>query len=401
MPLSPIQKELFLKKINELPVGALKKKIDENELTMEECVDAGLSQTTVDEIRSMAELEIQKKKQDQEDAANYEKINNDELRISEIRDMILEGGVTEAGLIEHTKIDENLLHKIKNYVFSVRQPDINRNPIKKGYTDIFFFGQSGSGKSCVLASLFNYGENEGYFVDDPHSIEGTNYKNDIVASLRKGIVPAATTAVDKKVTYITTELHHKKTDDINLLNIFEMSGEFFTEAARNPDLWEDGVDAHGYLSNKNKKLLFFVIDFSVHIDPDEVSTQEASFNLFLSQLEDYNNCLSNTYCIYILINKSDLFPKEELSKYGNDSRKQYAKDFFTENYKSFYTNLKAKQENNGFELRYLHFSLGNFMFRNTYLTEINYECPKQLMSTIGYQAGRKKSGSFIDKMFDI
>ena len=32
---------------------------------------------------------------------------------------------------------------------------------------------------------------EGYLVDDPHSIKGINYKNDIVSTLRNGVLPAA------------------------------------------------------------------------------------------------------------------------------------------------------------------------------------------------------------------
>ena len=399
MSLSPIQKEAILRNINKVPVDSLKRKIDNNELTLEECIENGLSQTTVDEIHFIASSELEAERQFEEDAAFYEKINNDELIIQEIKAAIFEGRVTEEGLKSNTIIDETLLYKIKNYEDSFRQPEINEEPTKKGYTDIFFFGRSGSGKSCVLASLFHYGEKEGYLVDDPHSIKGINYKNDIVTTLRNGVLPAATSADEGRVTYITTELHHKDTDDINLLNIIEMSGEFFTAAAKDPSMWANGVDAHGYLSNSNKKLLFFVIDFEIHIDPHKVSTQEASFNLMLSQLDNYNKCLKNTYCIYIIVNKSDLFPADELLEYNND-RSQYAKNFFTENYKSFYTNLKNKQDKNGFELRYLHYSLGNFMFKNSYLSEINYECPKQLIKTIQHQAGRKKSGGWFDNMFD-
>ena len=46
-------------------------------------------------------------------------------------------------------IDGRLLYKIKNSEDSFRQPEINEEPTKKGYTDIFFFGRSGS-KSCVF-----------------------------------------------------------------------------------------------------------------------------------------------------------------------------------------------------------------------------------------------------------
>ena len=36
----------------------------------------------------------------------------------------------------------------------------------------------------------------------------------------------------------------------------------------------------------------------------------------------------------------------------------------------FLYEFKNKQDKNGFELRYLHYSLGNFMFRNSYLSEM-------------------------------
>jgi len=71
-----------------------------------------------------------------------------------------------------------------------------------------------------------------------------------------------------------------------------------------------------------------------------------------------------------------------------------------ENYKGFYTNLKSKQEKNGFALRSLHFSLGNFIFNNSYLTEMNQECPEQLIESISKQSSRRKSKGWFNKMFE-
>ena len=76
-----------------------------------------------------------------------------------------------------------------------------------------------------------------------------------------------------------------------------MSGEFFT-IAKDPSMWNNGVDLM-VTYNSNKKLLFFVIDFEVHIDRHKVSTQEISFNLMLSQLDNYNKCLK-IHIVYIL-----------------------------------------------------------------------------------------------------
>ena len=176
------------------------------------------------------------------------------------------------------------------------------------------------------------------------------------------------------------------------LNFIEMSAEFFTAAAKNPTVWGDGIDAHFYFTHPNKKLFFFVIDFEIHIDKAKVSTQEASFNLMLSQLD--KKCLKNTYCIYIIVNKSDKFPPE-----ADVNKDAYAQAFFMDNFPSFYTNLKVKKEENGFELMSMHFSLGEFIFNNSYLTQFNNECPSNLISSISKQVSRRKGGGWFSRIF--
>ena len=54
------KRKLNFKKYNKVPVDSLKNKIDNNELTLEECIENGLSQDTVDEIHFHAELERNK-----------------------------------------------------------------------------------------------------------------------------------------------------------------------------------------------------------------------------------------------------------------------------------------------------------------------------------------------------
>ena len=400
MALTSIQKEAFLRRINEIPVASLKNKIDNNELTLDECIEHGLEESKIEELSFLKEEEEQQQQQFEEDAEFYSKINDDEIVIQEIQRAIIDGRVTEEGLLENTIIDENLLKRIKSYSKENHPSQHNDLDLKNGYTDVFFFGQSGSGKSCVLASFFNYGENQRYLIDDPHSINGINYKNLLVRELRNGILPHATQASVDAVTYITTELHKVDSEDgtknINPLNIIEMSGEFFSSAAQDPTVWENAIDAHGYLSNSNKKLLFFIVDYHQHTEDSysNHATQDQDFNLILSQLDNYKKCLKNTYCVYIIVNKSDLFPED------CGDKNLYAKQFFQENYRGFYTNLQAKQEKNGFELRSLHFSLGNFIFNNSYLTEMNQECPEKLIESISKQASRRKSKGWFNKMFE-
>ena len=393
MPLTPNQKEAILKNINNIPVKSILSLIEEKEeLTLEECMEHGLEASKIEELNLLKEEDAVIAERVQEDSAFYEKINNDEVIIQQIQGALFDGRVTDEGLLENTIIDAGLLKRIKQYSKQTHPSQHNDLPLKKGYTDIFFFGKSGSGKSCVLASLFNYAENEGYFIDDTHAINGINYKNLLVRELQNGILPDATEASVDAVTYITTELH--KNGEINPLNIIEMSGEFFSNAAKDPTVWENSIDAHGYLSNSNKKLLFFVVDYKQYTDGEdpENSTQSQDFNLILSQLDLYEKALNNTYCIYIVVNKSDKFPE------GIADENEFAKEFFMENFKGVYTNLKVKQEKNGFQLRLIHFSVGNFIFNNSYLSQMNTECPSKLIESISKQASRKKSRGWL-KMF--
>jgi hypothetical protein len=156
-----------------------------------------------------------------------------------------------------------------------------------------------------------------------------------------------------------------------------MSGEFFQNAARNPDSMEDSIDAHGYLSGSNKKLLFFIVDYDMYSEGNNKRVQSQDFQLILQHLDKYKKALKNTLSIYIIVNKADKFPEDVVDKAN------YALDFFTKNFRSVYTALKSKQEKHNFELVSIPFSLGSFMFNNSYLSDINQEWPKKLIDSIG------------------
>ena len=331
--LTPLQKEALLRGINTIPVNLIKKKIDSSELSLDECIENGLDSLKVEEIQLLEITEEATKKKMEEDQAFYDKINNDEIIIQKIQEALIDGRVTEEGLLKNTEIDERLLKRIIKYSKQFHPSENNDVPLLDG-TDIFFFGKSGSGKSCVLASIFNYAEEEGLFIDNPVSIKGITYKNLLVRELNNGILPDATEATEDAVTYITTELHLD--GEINPLNFIEMSGEFFSRAAEDPSYWEHSIDAHGYLSNPNKKLLFFIVDYNMYTDGESSSeaTQSQDFNLILSQLDLYEKALKNTYCIYIVVNKSDKFPPEATA-----DKNTFAKNFFMDNFKGVYTNL--------------------------------------------------------------
>lgn len=390
--LTALQKEALLRGINKIPVNLIKKKIDNLELTLDECIEHGLDLSKVEEIQTIKIQQEEIKEKLAEDKEFYDRINNDEIIIQEIQRALNDGRVTEDGLMNNTEINDDLLRRIKSYKKQFHPSENNDVPLVDG-TDIFFFGKSKSGKSCVLASIFNYAEVEGLFIDNPVSINGINYKNVIVRELQNGILPDSTEATEDAVTYITTELH--KDGEVNPLNFIEMSGEFFSKAAENPDEWDKSIDAHGYLSNSNKKLLFFIVDYQMYSEGEDTSgaTQSQDFNLILSQLDNYEKALKNTNCIYIIVNKSDKFPPNVTDK------DKFAKEFFMNNFRAVYTNLKAKQDKYNFELRSFDFSVGNFVFNNSYLKEMNYECPRSVLNSIAKQSRRNSKKGWLGSMF--
>lgn len=385
-----VQKEAFLRRCNELPIHVLKKQIDEQEISLDEFIENGLETSKVEEIQAL-EIKIkEEERKKEEDQAFYDQINNDEKAIDEIQHAIRTGEVTEQGLLDNTEIDKRLLKRIKGYSQILNSPENNNVPLGPG-TDIFFFGRSGSGKTCVLASVFNYAEEQGLFIDNTTSMKGINYKNLLVNELNNGVLPDATPASKDAVTYISTTLIDQDADgnptgEESPLNFIEMSGEFFQKAAKDPDSMEDSIDAHGYLSGSNKKLLFFIVDYDMCSEGNNKRVQSQDFQLILQHLDKYKKALKNTLSIYIIVNKADKFPEDVVDK------ADYALDFFMKNFKSVYTALKSKREKYNFELVSLPFSLGRFRFNNSYLHAINQEWPKKLIDSIGKHSsfGKKK-----------
>ena len=389
-PLTPLHKQAFLRRSNELTEEMLIKLIDAAEISLDEFIEHGLDTSKVEEIQALRRKGAEIKKQMEEDQAFYDLINNDEKAIDEIQHALRSGEVTDQGLLNNTIIDENLLKRIKGFSQVLNSPENNNVPLGAG-TDIFFFGRSGSGKTCVLASVFNYAEDNGLFMDNTNSMKGINYKNLLVNELNNGVLPDATPASKDAVTYISTTLMEQDADgnptgEESPLNFIEMSGEFFQKAAKDPDSFKDSIDAHGYLSGPNKKLLFFIVDYDICSEGNNKRVQSQDFQLILQHLDKYRKALKNTLSIYIIVNKADKFPEDVVDK------DDFALEFFMKNFKSVYTTLNSKREKYKFELISLPFSLGSFLFNNSYLSSINQEWPKKLIHSIGKHSsfGKKK-----------
>ena len=398
---TPLQKEAILREINKIPVKSLIGLIKNGDFNLDKYIEHDLDSNKVEEIKK--ELKIIEGGLDKKELAKkiYKKINDDKMIVQHIQRHLLNNDVTEEGLIENCdQIDENILEKIKRYEGPSISSENNKDPLQFG-TDIFFYGKSSSGKTCVLASIFSYANKKGILIDNyKASIQGHKYKDIIVKELENGILPRRTNATIDAVTYISTTL--KVNDNDHPLNFVEMSGEFFSDAALEFDGLDGSIDAHGYLSSKNKKIFFFVIDYQMHKDGElgKGKTQEQEFNAILSLLDDYENALDNTHCIYIIINKSDKFPSD------CGDKNEFAKKYFIKNFASVNTNLQDKKARRKHKLdpknpwlRVQHYSIGDFIFNNSYLINQNDECPQRIINSISKHTDKDRKDGFLDKLF--
>ena len=402
------EKKIILEIINDIPVdgeGGLIEFIKREEMTLVEMKEAGLQNTKIEQINEVFEEENREAKRKEEEKRKeidkeneLEKIKNGEYTVGQIKKFIDEGSLEKTDLVETIKMQEDHYERIKN--FSKRPTQFNSwadlPPLEKNRTDIYFLGQPGSGKSCILASLFFHSNQEGLIIDNNLNPKGNQYRFQLAEEIEFGVLPDSTLAdVEKGVNYMPVDLaesidHKGNINNIHPLNFVEMSGELF-DKAHEEGAGGKNIGAKGYLSNNNKKLIFFVIDYDQHKQRQEgkiaSSAQSSKFQNVLSYLDD-SGILKKTDGIYLLISKADLFPK-------GVNRTDYAEEFLKNNYKGFYNNckiLKNKHKDN-FELTLYPFSLGKVLYKNL-LVEFDKTPPNDLMQYIYDNSFVKKEKSW-------
>jgi hypothetical protein len=378
--------DLFYFNINNHDIDVLISKIKSGnpEYSLDKMIEKGLSPDRLkivrDRLKEIEEIDIittneAARKQQVVDFCN--RIYNDEIGLDEIKIKIQNGFFTMEEIDKYfneSLLSNDILDKIKYFIFNKKEilfyewkdlPQIQANR-----TDVYFFGQPQSGKSCILANFFSYLHKKGLLIENPHCLIGTKYKNTIYNEFNLGFLPPSTLDVADGVNYIPFELLNPKTENReHPLNLIEMSGELFNKAA-DEGINNDNLNSKQYLSNNNRKIIFFVIDYDKHIknkqNPDGSAPQEPKMVLTLALLEQFGT-FNQTDEVIILVSKADLFPE-------NQDPLIFSSDFIEDNYATFLSNLKRfkKQYKEEFKIKIFPFSIGKLMLKKTYVYEPNY-----------------------------
>lgn len=375
-----LEKLQILLTINKMNLNDLIDFVKSGDILVEEMVENGLNPATVSQIEDHFKKEKQRMLTEEDMIATCRLIESGEVNAIRVRDMLLEGSVTEDLLLKHTSLSQDMIARIRNYQ-KQPTPFLNWNdlpPLKSGYTDLYFLGQPGSGKSCILASIFHYLNQHGMIIDNVHNLQGIIYRNQLIDEMSYGILPDSTAA--EGVNYIPIELQNQDPQfkgKKHPLNFIEMSGELFDRAYKG-GISDNSIAARNYLSNTNRKLLYLILDYHQHEKSKTISmgtSQSNKLQAVLALLDQYGT-LDYTDGIYIVVTKSDLFP------YGVNP-KEYAKNFVLDNFKGLITNCKNLQEKhrNKFKLIVYPYSIGDVRFQNM-LVNINPESPRMVVQDI-------------------
>lgn len=274
---------------------------------------------------------------------------------------LLEVGIPESIVNTISDFDKNLV----NPVLSLGEQPTS---LPSGFTEVYFWGVAGSGKTTALAALLSTASSKGY--SELAQGDGYNYMVQLqnLFSNPISVLPGSTTT--DKTQHLGFTLKRANETMARSVSLIELSGEifqcFFYKIANLPfpspshqqtfDLLTE------YLDSENPKIHFFFIDYDFKNTPDSSGYRQSDYlNAAATYFKDNNIFKDKTEAIYVVVTKSDLM------KCDKAERIQYIKDYLSSNnYQAFVNALRSRCiENsiNGKRLLGIDFSLGQIYFR--------------------------------------
>lgn len=182
---------------------------------------------------------------------------------------------------------------------------------EEGNTDIYFFGVSGSGKTCVLSGLMSLTGQLGFRFDPKGPGGGGNYAMELRNYARTSMLPPQT---DQQYIQVIDGQINDEDGNVQKIAFIEMSGEKTAEFAAmdNHESFDDlGPGAASLLSNDNNKVLFFVIDptnekiIEMGLGSQQWVMQSDVLNCVSALLSRNPVLMKKVIAIHIILTKSD------------------------------------------------------------------------------------------------
>jgi hypothetical protein len=286
------------------------------------------------------------------------------------------GTITETDLI-NSGIPNSAIENLENIQTPKLQIGQTPTSIPDGYTEVYFWGGTGSGKTCALGAILQMADQKGYL--NIATGPGYHYANQIKSvfsddDLANDYLPAPSPV--ETTQYLPFTLKRPNEKYSRSVSLIELSGEIFKcFYFKNAGLelpTQTHVDTfnslNNFLNSSNRKIHFFFIDYNRENKPDGSYITQSGYLAAASTYFNNNQVFGKTTdAIYVVLTKSDLLTDEEGNSIHISKRVEYAKKHLDEkNYNSFINTLKdicKKYSINAGKLTVEPFSLGKVYFQ--------------------------------------
>lgn len=269
------------------------------------------------------------------DAIKYGEIDYDGYKIS----------LTGEELVDNGLIKRTALNHIASGITFRDAPQLkfeNLPPLPEGNTDVYFFGVPASGKSTVLSALLTLGRQRGQARYSPNMLDGRDpclsYYETLTTNLDYEMLPPRTD--QDTCNTIGIGLHSADGKFCNPLTFVEIGGEYFVSVTADlvGEYAKVAVSNHGataFLSNNNRKILFFLIDYSSVVAKDS-QTDVLQKNCLSRALITFANqgVFSKTDTVCVVVTKSD-----KMGVYDPEERYKVAHEYLTYRHQDFINRL--------------------------------------------------------------
>lgn len=249
--------------------------------------------------------------------------------------------------------------------------------IPEGYTEVYFWGGTGSGKTTALGAILHMAQQKGYLniANGPGFLYANQLKNIFSDDgCANDFLPAPSPL--ETTQYLPFTLKKEKERKSRSVSLIELSGEifkcFFHKNAGNgfPTQSHENTfnSLNNFLKSNNRKIHFFFIDYARENRTDKDGLTQSDYLAAASNYFSKNDVFGKTTdAIYIVLTKSDLLLDKNGKSVPQDQRGAQAKQYLMQNnYKSFINTLKGickKNSINGGRLTVEPFSLGKVYFK--------------------------------------
>lgn len=294
----------------------------------------------------------------------------------EIRDFLSNGTITEQELRDYCNVPQSAINNLDNIKAPTLHLGKTPDSIPDGYTEVYFWGYKGSGKTCALGAILHMAYIKGYLniakgPGNRYAYNLTHIFSDDGAA--NDFLPAPTPLDTTQ--YLPFTLKKPSESRTRSVSLIELSGEVFQCFAHIITGEPFPTHSHemtfnylnSFLKSNNRKMHFFFIDFDKENKTDDNGMKQSDYLAAASNYFKINDVFGKTSdAIYVVLTKSDLMRDDAGNPVKREKWMEYAKQNLNgPNYISFINTLRdicKKYSINGGKLTVEPFSLGKVYF---------------------------------------